>query len=438
MLIERVGPQRALLPGYVRLARRIVYEHRGSPAELLWFDIPEGLAEGLDQTESGWLVALLPLALRRREPLRTAAPVDRGLLDNVALLRTIWERWYPEYPPVRIEAAVANSNLPRATLRTALFFTGGVDSFFSCLDWDSGHSPVEQVDDLLYIWGYDIPLSNRAAFERKAHALAAAAAMMGKRSICVASNLRDTRLGALNWPKVMHGAALAASALLLEGLHSTVLLSAALARDADESFGAHPLTDPLMSTSRTRFIHYGAEVTRFEKTARIAGSEAARRYLHVCWEDASDRNCGRCEKCFRTELSLDLLGVRREFTCFDAAAFSLERAASFRLATPATVRLMEDLRQPALDHGRPDALAAIDRCLATNRELNERYARSKWRRRARKWRNSFRKRWLSGKASLAYWLVTVAFVVVVALQFSDCFLDPEEAVGLTAPVHSLR
>lgn len=432
MLIEPVEGGRPSLPGYVRLARRIVYERHAAKPEILWFDLPEEFARSIVHRDDGWLVALLPLALRRRETVRCGAPVDPGLLANVDALRPIWQRWYPEHPPVRVEATAAEPGSPDQ--RIGLFFTGGVDSFFSALHWDATHPAGQKVEDLLYIWGYDIPLTNRSAFERKRETLARVAEQLGKRSICLAGNLRETRLGGLNWPKVMHGAALGAAALMLGGREGTVLLSAALARPPEESFGAHPLTDHLMSTTRSCFIHYGAEFTRFDKTAHLTGSAAAQQALHVCWEDASDRNCGRCEKCFRTAITLELLGAREQFTCFDRAAFALERAAEFRLATPATVRLMEDLRQPAIDHQRPDVLAAIDRCLARNRQLNEQYAASRWRRRGRKWKNSIRKRWLGGHASFRYWLVTVGFMLFVALQFSDCFFGPEEAVGSPPPV----
>ena len=48
MLIEPVTGARALLPGYVRLCRRIVYEQQGAEPELLWFDVPEEFTAGLD------------------------------------------------------------------------------------------------------------------------------------------------------------------------------------------------------------------------------------------------------------------------------------------------------------------------------------------------------------------------------------------------------
>ncbi len=435
MLIESPTIERARLPGYVRLARRIVYERKRTAPEVLWFEVPEACAESLAGNGDGWLVALLPLALRMREPLRLDASVDAGLLRNTDALMNIWGRWYPEYPAVPVEVESEHTPPPNPAATTGLFFTGGIDSFYSLLHYDgeAARDHRRPVEDLLYIWGYDLPLDDQAAFERKARALHEVAARLDRRAILLATNLRQTRLSSLDWAKVTHGAALGAAALMLEGRFSTMLLSAALARQDTESFGAHPLTDRLMSTSRTTFVHYGAEATRFEKAEFIAGSEEVRRYLHVCWEDASDRNCGRCEKCFRTQLTFELLGCREQAPCFDVTAFSLAHADQVVLGSRATARLMQDLRSPAQLRGRPDVLAAIDACLESDRRRNGSAGTARWRRRARRWRDSFRKRWLAGSASLKYWLVTAALIGFVVLQLSDCWLEPDLAAGSESP-----
>jgi hypothetical protein len=353
--------------------------------------------------------------------------VDATLLRNTEALMKIWAGWFPEYPAVRIEVEGERTRTDSGPGRTGLFFTGGVDSFYSALHYDreATRDHRSPVDDLLYIWGYDLPLDNAPAFHRKARALTAVADQMGKRSVTVATNLRQTRLAGLDWARVTHGAALGAAALMLEGRFSTVLLSAALAREDSESFGAHPLTDRLMSTGRTTFVHYGAEASRFEKTEFIAGSEVVRRHLHVCWEEASDRNCGRCEKCFRTQMTLDLLGCREAAPCFEINGYSLERADRVLLGSPATVRLMTDLRGPAMACGRPDVLAAIDRCLEADRRRRGSDEDPRWKRQIRKWQRSFRKRWLGGAGSVRYWVATVVILALTVLQLADCWIDPD-------------
>jgi hypothetical protein len=71
----------------------------------------------------------------------------------------------------------------------------------------------------------------------------------------------------------------------------------------------------------------GTELTRVEKTRRIAELEAAQRHLDVCTQ-LGDTNCTLCEKCLRTLLTLDLLGKADTFqTRFDLDEFRRRRAA---------------------------------------------------------------------------------------------------------------
>ncbi len=61
-----------------------------------------------------------------------------------------------------------------------------------------------------------------------------------------------------------------------------------------------------LSTPSMRVLSEGASVTRFEKISKLADYPIARRHLFSC--AFSGDNCGRCEKCTRNLLSLDLLG----------------------------------------------------------------------------------------------------------------------------------
>ena len=57
-------------------------------------------------------------------------------------------------------------------------------------------------------------------------------------------------------------------------------------------------------------VEDGVGTKRVEKASIVAKCETALRYLHVCWENRGGAyNCGRCEKCLRTMVSLRILGV---------------------------------------------------------------------------------------------------------------------------------
>ena len=84
----------------------------------------------------------------------------------------------------------------------------------------------------------------------------------------------------------------------------------------------------------------GVEVTRTNKVKTIASSAFRLSRLKVCWREDIDTNCGRCEKCIRTQCALAIAGALERAPCF------LE---------PLTSRPSLDL--PALDHENRDSKA---------------------------------------------------------------------------------
>ena len=125
-----------LAPDRVRLTGTVAYDDRPGRTEEYWFDVADAHASSLSQSANPWLVALIPLAVTLGEPLRLALPLDATLLDNVLELQEIWRCWYPRLAPVDVQAPVVGSGHPDASARTAAFFSGGLDSFFTVLRRD--------------------------------------------------------------------------------------------------------------------------------------------------------------------------------------------------------------------------------------------------------------------------------------------------------------
>ena len=260
-----------LAPDRVRLAGTVAYDDRAEPPEEYWFDFPDTCADSLSQTGNPWLVALIPLAATLGEPLRLPLPLDPTLRANVRELQEIWTCWFPQVSAVEVCAPVAVPRSPEAPGRNAAFFSGGVDSFFTVLRRDDPTSPCfgERLDDLLCIWGFDLPLTSAEAFGRVRDRMRAAAEETGRALVDVATNLRTTRWRATDWAHHSHGCALAAIGLCLEPRYRQVLIAAADTYRNLYPWGTHPLTDPLLSTSRTAFRHDGAGFTRLVKTGVV-------------------------------------------------------------------------------------------------------------------------------------------------------------------------
>jgi hypothetical protein len=368
-----------LLPGTIRLSVQAT-----SPAltgdELLWADVPEVFLEDVTARLDAWLLWLLPYAFETGEDLVLEGPVDTELLRNAHELMEVWSCWRPGKRPVRVTAELADPAKaadpaePRGT-RTGLFFTAGVDSFYSLLHHDEmAHLHPEwkmrPVDDLIYVEGYDIPLRHRPELDRKRVALQTVAAETGKTLVTLTTNFRDTgvSLRPKAWGPIVHGSAVAASGLLLGRRWRELLVASSIAYDELDPWGSTVVTDPLCSTSATRVWHHGAGCHRLRKIDFLSLFDVALHHLHVCWQDFSDRNCGTCEKCFRTLLALDMAGVRERARTFPAGTFSVDRLRDVWKDHKLLRPMYREMRDRGLTLGRTDVVAVIDECLARPRD----------------------------------------------------------------------
>lgn len=368
-----VSLHRAGLPGAVRLNGHVVT----SSGEFdLWYEIPEDRAEHAPRSGNAWLVALLPYALHRGERLDLDLPVDPLLLESAGGLAGIWRAWYPELRPVTISAPVLSAATPGAGV--AQFFSGGVDSWFTLLrhtESCDGFPQIGVVDDLVTVWGFDIPMDAPQEFARLSSMVAEVAAARGKRHVVVATNLRTpgdeawTRTWGPDWGRQSHAAALASTVLLMEGAYRRVLIPGSVTVAGTLHWGSHPLTDPMFSTSGTQFHHDHIAYGRAVKIERLARSPEALARLKVCYADGRAGNCSRCAKCHRTLMCLDLLGVLDLATTFDVEHYRRHRDAALLALTESDVDLIDDVRDLARRSGRGDIQAVLDESLTRSRRV---------------------------------------------------------------------
>jgi len=247
-------------------------------------------------------------------------PADLGsasplLASNLETLRDIYVAWTGgRQIPVSYEIS---SDVTAPASGVSLFFTAGVDSFHSLINH------LEEIDNLVFVHGFDIPLADTEIF---AHAEAHAretACLFGKRLIVVRTNMRWERPEVpvltnkrWEWPHVpcgwemTHGAAMAAVAHALAPNHGKVYIASTYSYSELLPWGSHPLLDPLWSTEAVRIVHDGGE-TRYNKLRLLAQHPEALARLRVCVDCMGSKNCGLCEKCVRTMLGLRSIGVER-------------------------------------------------------------------------------------------------------------------------------
>ncbi|ABW10207.1 hypothetical protein Franean1_0749 [Parafrankia sp. EAN1pec] len=263
----------------------------------------------LAETANAGLTTALTIAMRRGVTLECAGPISEVLAARVDDYQALMSRWYPTLEPVQVLTGTARSVRP-AGAETFCFFSGGVDSFYTLL------RNIDRVDAVVYVHGFDVGLEDVELRRVVSDSLRRTVESLGKELIELETDLRALSDPHVSWPAYV-SSGLATVAHLLSRRFGRALVAGTLAYHELQPLASHPLTDPLLSSDQIAIEHDGCDATRQEKVAFIARHPAVRRNLRVCWENpGGDFNCGRCEKCLRTMLALESLGVLGEFTCF--------------------------------------------------------------------------------------------------------------------------
>jgi hypothetical protein len=271
-----------------------------------------------DDADSATCALYFPCALVR-ENMRLRPSVDarlaRALREQVGGFARNW--W--GYRPPKLRTQVVDRR--PVSNEHSMFFSGGVDSFFTL------KRNLGDLRSVVFVHGFDIPLSDTDRHAQSAQQIRQVTSTLGLDVISVRTDLRRDRLFELvNW-EVAHVSALAAMAHALKGRASRFHIASS---DVPPPWGSHPDLDPLWSSSAVELINDDAHISRLDKVGALADWEPALEFVRVCWENRSSAlNCGVCEKCVRT---------MTQFSVFDA----LSRLKSFPQGDhPARIRALK-------------------------------------------------------------------------------------------------
>jgi hypothetical protein len=263
-----------------------------------------------------WIESDVPLAVTSQWsiPLRLVKAVAEGktadlgpvspmLASNLETIRDIYASWIAGGRKVPLNFELSSDHAAPA-IGVSLFFSGGVDSFYSLIKHQ------DEVDNLVLVHGFDIPLADTRSFELAEAQAREVANLFGKRLIVVRTNLHFEQPSVPGGWGIYHGAALAAVAHALALNHGKMYIAPSFSYANLQPWGSNPLLDPFWSTETLQIVHDGGE-TRISKLRVLAQYPEVLARLRVCWENPSSYNCGHCEKCVRTMLGLRAFGIDR-------------------------------------------------------------------------------------------------------------------------------
>jgi hypothetical protein len=272
-------------------------------------------------------VAALPLILDAAPiiwslGLQLEVKADDELLRTLGVARGSMRELWPQFDwngVVTAEAGAAKSAHSPAGSRTALLFSGGLDSTFSAF------SLLDENPILLTVHGgRDLALADESAWAAVATTAENFAGRYGLRHHSLRSNFtaavtpaleaRFSELPVSYWAAIQHGlgltgvalpavAALGANRLVVSATHSTGHTS---------GWGSHPTLEGQLRWNDVQVEHFGYDHDRTAKVRAIARIADERDIeippLIVCTRRSRDGNCLRCAKCLRTLGSVLVVG----------------------------------------------------------------------------------------------------------------------------------
>jgi hypothetical protein len=349
----------------IRAEASVRFEDNAQPARKIFIETETAFADAIFANPHAFAVGCLIPALyfgERRLALDEA--ICPRLKEGLETVMAIMHHWTGgRFRPLAIEAPLSPSALHRGKKRhAAIFLSGGMDSLAALKRIMDNYAPTHPgyPRDALLVHGFDIGgVVERGAkyhvFERAKAAMAPVAAAAGLTLIPVYTNIRHLCDNRDLWLNQFFGAVLAAAAHAFSARIDLAWLASSFDIPHLHPCGSHPLLDPEYGSHDLSIRHRDAGLARMEKLKIVAAWDVAFQNFRVCLANVPDRlNCGRCEKCLRTMLELETLGLLDKTRAFADDAVDPQWLDAFSITIRGRESFYEELLAPLRRRGRGD------------------------------------------------------------------------------------
>lgn len=282
----------------------------------VYFSLRDAQGRSVSADASPFAAALLLPSMKQGEDLIIKGGISRQLYQGMHEIMEEVLTWDIGLRPIKILVDELVTDPPRPP-RSASFFSGGVDSFYTYLKHQADPAEADRVSSFILVNGFDISRHNTRLWDRTLDNIRSVAAADGIGLTVVRSNVQGLVEPILLWDYA-HGGCLAAVGLFVREAFSQIYVPSTHSVAEQIPWGSNLALDGHWSTESTTFVHDGTEATRLEKvTWQIARSPLALGHLRVCFENEPGAyNCGRCDKCLRTMMNLYVAGVLEQSGTF--------------------------------------------------------------------------------------------------------------------------
>lgn len=302
--------------------------------QVFWYAVDNQYGDYLcDDYADAFVLMVLLVAVRSGQDIKVEAPVSYQFLHNIHnTLAPVFVSLFPGSHAIHVEAPTAAAPVYNAQA-VGCGCSLGVDSFHSFLSYYGEDKQKEYRITHLALFnsgqlGYFDVEQTEKVFREAVEGLKPFAAEVGLPIVGVDTNLNEyynatdikvtqsvvcRTMSCVLALQKLFGRYIYASSCSLADFHLSTV---------DQSY-VESVYVPLLGTHNTEIVLPNPMMTRVDKTEFISRYPIVERYLDVCWasqiaygrqhnttflEEKKNKNCGRCDKCMRTLLTLDLLG----------------------------------------------------------------------------------------------------------------------------------
>ena len=260
--------------------------------------------------------AVMPLVWVSHAELRIPE-LDSDFYECLPELRKGYGEIFPETEfsaSLQVKKLVPSAPVQKG--KAGVMFSGGLDAVNTLI------SHIDEQPDLITIWGADIPCRDEESWKKFEGILKTYRDRFALPGTVIRSSLRiyekERQLDAVFhsqlqdgwWHGMKHGIAmlaLTAPYCYLHGLDKLYIASSFTKEDEPVRCASDPKTDNHVRFCGVQVCHDGYEFHRQDKVHNVVSYVNITKKpmnLHVCWESRAGYNCCRCEKCYRTMVSL--------------------------------------------------------------------------------------------------------------------------------------